>query len=145
LPVAEQQRIPILYGLPQEAQIKITVEGCCQRTPSSKWKEMGKKKDWSSLLNVQPPLLTVSVPSIINIDQLLLTAKENAIRDAVAALKPITTFRAIGEQISYSRQSVSKKMQERFRGDPAAMWKIGDDWKIPRKTAEVFIREVFGA
>lgn len=59
---------------------------------------MGKKKDWSSL-NVQSP---VAVHSIIKSE--LLTAEEIAIRDAVAALKPITTFAAIGEQISYSRQ-----------------------------------------
>jgi|SRR5579862_2350841 len=98
-----------------------------------------KKKDWG-LLDAQPPL---AVPST-NIDHECLTAKEAAIRDAVAALKPITTFAAIGAQISYSRQWVSKRMQERFRGDPAAMWLQGDDWRIPRKTAEIFIREVYG-
>jgi hypothetical protein len=61
---------------------------------------MRNKKDWVSL-NVQPP--------VASINQECLTAKESAIRDAVAALKPITTFAAIGEQISYSRQYVSKE------------------------------------
>jgi hypothetical protein len=97
-------------------------------------------KDWGSL-NVQP---CVSVPST-NLDQECLTAKESAIRDAIASLKPITTFAAIGAEIGYSRQWVSKKMQGRFKSDPAAMWLKGDDWRIPRKTAEIFLREFFGS
>lgn len=100
---------------------------------------MRQRKDWSSL-NVQT---TMPVPSA-NVDQLL-TAKECAIREAVVNLKPITKFASIGAEIGYSRQYVSKKMQERFKSDPAALWLQGDDWRIPRKTAEVWIREVFGS
>jgi hypothetical protein len=96
---------------------------------------MRKRKDWCSL---QP---SESLP-LTNASQECLTAKESAIRAAVAALKPWTTFAAIGAEISYSRQYVSKNMQERFKGDPAAMWKIGDDWRIPKATAEIWIREL---
>jgi hypothetical protein len=97
-----------------------------------------KKKDWGSLIE------TCALPSP-TVNQECLTSKSSAVQDAVAALKPITTFAAIGAEIGYSRQYVSKHMQERFRGDPAAMWKIGDDWRIPRGTAEIFIREFFGS
>ena len=72
-----------------------------------------------------------------------LTAKESAIRTAINNLKPVTTFAAIGKELSYSRQWVSKRMQERFRGDAAAMWQIGSDWRIPLITAEIFIRELY--
>jgi len=101
---------------------------------------MRKKKDWGSL----SAQASVSVPST-NVNQECSTAKESAIRDALAALKPITTFAAIGQEISYSRPYVSKQMQERFKRDPAAMWKIGDDWRIPRKTAEIWIREFYAS
>jgi hypothetical protein len=99
---------------------------------------MPKRKDWASL-NVAPS--SVVLPST-NPD--LLTAKERAIRDAVQNLNSITTFGAIAKEIGFSRSYVSIKMRARFKHDPAAMWRIGDDWRIPRKTAGIFIREFFG-
>jgi hypothetical protein len=100
---------------------------------------VGKKKDWASFMGQQPPVATVPTTN----DQTLLTAKERAIRDAVANLRPMTTFAAIGHEISYSRQYVAKQMKERFKHDPAAMWLKGDDWRIPRATAELWIREIY--
>jgi hypothetical protein len=100
---------------------------------------MRNRKDWSSLLAVQKPSADVQR----TLDSALLTATEHAIRDAVAALKPFTRFKAIGEQIGKSRAWVSREMQERFRNEPGAMWKIGQDWHIPRQTAELWIREIF--
>ena len=97
---------------------------------------MPKKKDWSSL-NVAPPVVLPST----NPD-LLTTAKERAIREAVQNLNSITTFGAIAKAVGFSRSYVSIKMRARFQGDPAAMWRIGDDWRVPRATAELFIREL---
>jgi hypothetical protein len=99
--------------------------------------EMPKKKDWGSS-DASPAV----VPST-NVD--LLTYKEQAIREAVKNLKPITTFAAIGAEIGFSRQHVSKLMQERFQGEAAAMWCIGRDWRVPRATAELWIRELYDA
>jgi hypothetical protein len=95
-------------------------------------------KDWGSL-NVH----SVALPTGSPVDNQLITAKQRAVQEAIATLKPITTFAAIGEAIGFSRQYASKKMQERFKDDPTAMWLKGNDWRIPRATAELWIGEFY--
>jgi len=95
-------------------------------------------KDWGSLTPNNVPS-----PKGDSADNRLTTAKQRAVEKVIAALKPITTFAAIGEQIGFSRQYVSKNMQERFKNDPTAMWLKGSDWRIPIDTAELWICEFY--
>src|SRR5580704_10517741 len=95
-------------------------------------------KDWGSL-NVH----SGAVPTGSPVDNQRTTAKKRAVQEAIATLKPITTFAAIGAAIGFSRQYVSKKMQERFKDDPTAMWLKGSDWRIPGATAELWIGEFY--
>ena len=95
-------------------------------------------KNWGSL-----KVHSVAVQTGSPVDNQRITAKQRAVQEAIATLKPITTFADIGEAIGFSRQYVSKNMQERFKNDPTAMWLKGSDWRIPIDTAELWICEFY--
>jgi hypothetical protein len=58
-------------------------------------------------------------------------------------LQDVNTFRSIGEIIGFGRNFVSKRLLPKFAENPAIMYKIGDDYRVPRATAEAFIRELY--
>jgi hypothetical protein len=67
-----------------------------------------------------------------------------AMVDALCSkLGDVNTFRSIGEIIGFGRNFVSKRLLPKFAENPAIMYKIGDDYRIPRATAEAFIRDLY--
>ena len=66
-------------------------------------------------------------------------AKRQLVDAVCAKLEDVNTFTSIGRIVGFSRQYVSKHMQQHFTEKD--WFRIGDEYRIPRATAERFIRE----
>jgi hypothetical protein len=77
-------------------------------------------------------------------DDPVVSAKAAMVDALCSKLGDVNTFRSIGEIIGFGRSFVSKRLLPMFQKNPAVMYKIGDDYRIPRATAEWFIRNLYG-
>ena len=78
-------------------------------------------------------------------DDPVVNAKAAMVDALCAKLRDVNTFRSIGEIIGFGRNFVSKRLLPKFKENPAIMYKIGDDYRIPRATAEWFIRDLYAS
>ena len=69
----------------------------------------------------------------------VLNAKMQLVDAVCAKLEDVNTFKSIGLIAGFSRGYISKHMQQHFTDQD--WFRIGDDYRIPRATAERFIRE----
>jgi hypothetical protein len=64
--------------------------------------------------------------------------------DAICSkLSDVNTFVSIGALIGFGRNFVAKRLKTQYEKDPNALVKIGKNYRIPRPTAELFIRDLF--
>jgi hypothetical protein len=73
----------------------------------------------------------------------LADAKKQMVDAICSKLRDVNTFVSIGVLIGYGRNFVSKRLKAEFENNPGALFKIGDDYRIPRATAEKFIRDLY--
>jgi len=60
--------------------------------------------------------------------------------DAMCAkLQDVNTFGSIAKIIGYGRKFVADPLKAEFLINPDTMFKVGDDYRIPRATAARFI------
>jgi hypothetical protein len=69
--------------------------------------------------------------------------KRMMIDEMIGRLKPVNTFASIGDVVGFGRNFIRKRLLEKFADNPGIMYRIGDDYRIPRATAEEFIRELY--
>ena len=88
--------------------------------------------------------LAFAVPtSTAPADDPVVSAKAAMVDALCSKLSEVNTFRSIGEIIGFGRSFVSKRLLAKFAEDPDIMYRIGDDYRIPRATAEWFIRDLY--
>jgi hypothetical protein len=74
----------------------------------------------------------------------IVDAKKQMVNAICSKLGDVNTFGSIARLIGFARNFVSKRLLAKFKEDPGIMYRIGDDYRIPRATAERFIRDLYG-
>ena len=69
--------------------------------------------------------------------------KIRMVEEMITLLRPVNTFASIGTVAGFGRNFVRKRLLTKFAENPGIMYRIGDDYRIPRATAEDFIRELY--
>lgn len=69
--------------------------------------------------------------------------KRRMVEEMIGQLRPVNTFASIGAVVGFGRNFVRKRLLATFAENPRIMYRIGDDYRIPRATAEDFIRELY--
>jgi len=65
------------------------------------------------------------------------------IDELCAKVQAVNTFASIGVIVGYGRNFVRNRLLPEFQKNPSIMYKIGDDYRIPRATAEQFIKDLY--
>jgi hypothetical protein len=65
------------------------------------------------------------------------------IEEMCAKVQAVNTFASIGAIIGFGRNFVRNRLLPQFGNNPGIMYKIGDDYRIPRATAEQFIKDLY--
>ena len=79
----------------------------------------------------------------ISVEEPPKNGKQLMIEEMISKLQTVNTFASIGTIIGYSRQFVSKRLLPEYKKNPSIMSKLGDDYRIPRATAEWFIKRLY--
>ena len=70
-------------------------------------------------------------------------AKKQMINAICSKLGDVNTFTEIAALIGYERDFVSRRLIAKFKEDPTIIFRIGNGYRVPRATAEMFIKELY--
>jgi hypothetical protein len=73
----------------------------------------------------------------------VIDAKKQMIDSICSKLGDVNTFLSISKVIGYGRDFVSRRLIAKFKKDPTIMYRIGNDYRVPRVTAARLIRELY--
>ena len=112
-----------------------------------------RQKAWGTLTNgvtIAPspaPHASVSY----SLDSILLTARHQAVQEAIAKLRPFNTINDLAEITRYSPSEVRQQLHERFKEYPEKAMKNrsgvegnGARWVIYKAAAALWIEELYG-
>jgi hypothetical protein len=113
-----------------------------------------RQKAWGTLKGVNITSSTiphVSVSSAPLIESILLTARHQAVQEAIAKLRPFNTINDLAEITRYSPSEVRQQLHERFKDCPDKAMKNrsgvdgnGARWVVYKGAAALWIEELYG-